>query len=404
MKSKYQLNSILATLFIVMLITMINNACSQNISINLVIYLIEILLIGYLFFINIKSLSNLIYSSPIIFFGSLILIVNIILSPYGGEPVRLLKFFGYILIAIYGYNLGKRTVFEPNRILVNLITFVPLFIVAVLDHTAIKNMFFPNSNNFVFWGIVVSLLYYSANQHRRDNHIFYKSILIFLLYILVGSSVGVIVAFILSVFYLNRRNLKLIFISVVTILFLGVFAAYSDIAVFVRLRNATEVFTIIDWKSIGDIESFLNINLYELNNNISTIEGQRNDHTSALWRLQQWVTILCSYFKNWWYAIPVGLGDNFTTKSTGLPPHNDFLRVLCEYGILVFGAVMAYITKALHCIRREYVAYFLFAIFFYHLTENLIDTFPTCCIYYLILSYSYSRVKNNNKQYANPAS
>jgi hypothetical protein len=320
----------------------------------------------------------------------------VLLSKYDSEPVRLLKFFGYVLIAIYGYQLGTSSPFKVNDKLLKSIVFIPLILVAFLDKTPVKNMFFPNSNNFVFWGLAMALLYYVSGKNDDTRHIFIKSLLVFGLYVTVGSSLGVIVAFMLGVCVLNIRNVKLISIALFSALALIPVILYSDIPVVVRLRNTIEVFTLVDWKSMANIENFLDLNLYELNSGVSTTEGQRNDNTSAIWRIQQWITIMYYYLQEWWYSIFVGLGDNFATKKTGLPPHNDFLRVLCEYGIFVFAAILSYVVKALKTVRKEPIAYFLFAIFFYHLTENLIDTFPTCCIYYLILAYSYSCIKNKN--------
>ena len=386
-----------------MFLTMLNNAYLQLSAVNAVIYLLEIILIGYLASNNIKSLMGIIYFNPMVLFSILILILNVAFSKYDSDPVRLLKFLGYILISIYGYKLGKQDSFAVNRTLVNLIVFIPLLLVGLFDHTPIKNMYFPNSNNFVFWGLVVSLLFYLSGYNKGSKNIFIKSLLVFLMYVLVGSSLGVIVAFLLGVFVINIRNTKLMAIALLSCVAFIPIILYSQIPVVVRLRNTFEVFTLVDWKSMSNIETFLDLNLYDLNSGISTVEGERNDNTSAIWRLQQWINIIFSYFREWWYSIPFGLGDNYSTKVTGLPPHNDFLRILCEYGIFVFATMMSYVIKAMRVIRKEIIAYFLMAIFFYHLTENLIDTFPTCCIYYLILSYSYSSIINHNPN-ANPSS
>lgn len=382
-------------IFIVIMMTMMNNYLDHSSSvgglelyssvIGLWIYFVQIVIILILASTESQRIIS-IFTNPTVLLSTLILIYNFIISPYNPEYSLLLKYFGYIVATAFGASIANSYQLKlPKSLLYGLI-FIPLIIVAFFDNSVIKNSFFPNTNNFVFWGAVVSLLYYISSQNKKR---FRNAIMILLLYILVGSTIGILVAFFLSIIILNIKSPKLIIFTGISIIALLVCIKYSDISVFARIRGMVGAMSAVTMEDLRNIED---LNIYQFNQ-YSSYEN-RDDGGSALWRIKQWTGMLLAFFRNWKSSFILGLGDSFTVSTTGHYPHNDIFKILCEYGLVVFSTFMFHMYKAFKQIKRDPSIYIMLTIFIYHFSENLIHTFPTSFIFYFAIGYAYNRVKN----------
>ena len=165
---------------------------------------------------------------------------------------------------------------------------------------------------------------------------------------------------------------------------------YIDIPIFIRLRDVFNVWnslSIYDWTHIDEL------NFYQLGNSVDRV-GERTDTTSSLWRFAQWITILKEYVGEVW-SIPFGLGVGKSVKMTGYMPHNDFILILAEYGLVVFVFFIYFVNKMCNVIRsEEKIIYFILAMFLYHLTENLIGNFPSNAILYFSLGWCYYKFRS----------
>ena len=307
-------NRIYWGVLLVILLTLINNGFLESGVISLIIYAIQVLMIVLLAFKE-KLLLFRFFTKPLIFFSTIILVTNLFLSNYEAEYSLLIKYFGYVVALCVGIDVAKSVDVKLSKNILIGIVFIPFLMVAILDKSPVKDTFFPNTNNFVFWGIVSSFLYYVTSSHKKK---FRNSLIIILSYILVGSTIGIVMAFMLTIVLVNLKNLKSIILILVVLVLCFLLISFSDIAIFVRIRAVIHTLSYVDINNLKDIE---NLNLYELNQYANA--GDRNDNTSALWRIQQWLWLITAFLENWYYAILIGLGENFTTFKTGLPPHND---------------------------------------------------------------------------------
>lgn len=389
-------NRIYLGILIVILLTLVNNGYLDSYLISTIIYAFQVLIVLILAFKEKKRLLS-IFTKPLILLSSIIVVLNIGFSGFEPELSLLFKYFGYIVALCVGIDVAKVVDFRLSKILTIGIVLVPLFMVAILDNSIFKNTFFPNSNNFVFWGAVSSFLYYISSSSKCK---FRNSLLILFSYILIGSTIGIVLAFILTLIIVNTRNIRSVFLVVLALALCSLLVCYSDIAIFVRIRAVFQTFAYVDIRSVKDLEG---LNLYELNQYANA--GERTDNTSALWRIQQWLGLITAFFKKWYYALFVGLGENFTTYKTGLPPHNDFLKILCEYGVIVFIAYFKYIMRGIRILFNSYYIYFVLTIVIFHFSENLIHTFPTNFTFYFCIGYACTKTLNDNKklEYENTA-
>ncbi len=359
---------------------------SENGLLRIASYVSECLLIAYTFF---YSKNNIVLSGPIVIVSA-ILLGNYFLSPYEHSYVDLLKYLGYYGCYCYGVTLAKRGVsLVVNRKVLYLFVLTPAFVVALFDHSVFKDSFFYNSNTFVYVGLSMGLIYTLLNYGKHRSYLIAWLIVAF--YVLICTSLGVIVAIFIAYLVLNFKRSHLPFLLFGTAVFcIAIF--YIDLPVFVRFRDVLTVWgsmTASDWTNIQDV------NLYELKMN-SEIVGERADTASSIWRLMHWTGIISEYVKQIW-SIPFGLGLGYTINHFRLLPHSDIVLILTEYGIIIFSYFTSIIVAVYKKMRNEGVLiYFLLSMFFYHMTENLIGTFPPNATLYFVVGwclYKFSKGK-----------
>lgn len=371
----------------IILLTLINNGIINSAALQLLIYIIECIFIWKLYLKTQKQSISAFNNKKwlTIYF---LLVINIVASPYEPIYANILKFAGYALCFSYGAIFIKRKweiKFSP-QVLIGLII-IPFLLVALFDHTIRQNLFFINSNNYVYYGLSCALLYYTI--YFKEKSAFYKSFAILLCYILSASSVGVIAAIFISIVFINRKNITLL-ISILTICIVSfILALSSDIEVFARIKN---MLTLISSLSLKDWLSIEDINLYDLQESADLISISRDDNTSFIWRVQHWVILLKDFFTYWYYSFFFGLFDGYSTNQHSLPPHNDVLRILIEYGFIVFYFIVKWVYKAYCILKKNKVIYLILPIMLYHFTENLIDNFPANSIIYFCCGFWYYKI------------
>lgn len=105
---------------------------------------------------------------------------------------------------------------------------------------------------------------------------------------------------------------------------------------------------------------------------------------SAFFRIIHWTNI-------WEYYSTQGLSEilfGYGAGQTGavayipMPPHNDYLRVLAEYGLLTF-LVFAWFVVSIAISLKEQAAKILFTVLLiYFLSENLLDNFTSMALFF----------------------
>lgn len=373
------------------LFTMLDNATGGGGLFKYIALAMDVLVIVYCFIkVNTKYFLKHITSASL--FVIVVLLINFVLSPHSPRYSLLLKFFGYMTFFIYAKNIGeKRYIFKCNNFLLYTMIFVPLIVVLLLDKSPNKSTYFPNSNMFTYWGISMSIAYLLVKGINNKTKIISWAIL--LAYLLVGTSLGILLAVAISALLLNikRVNLFLLVSSVVAVLLCVV---YIDIPIFARLRDSFSIFQSLEWEDFTRPE---NVDFYALQTEHSS--SGRTDNASFLWRIMQWTTLVTGYIKDVIY-IPFGKGADWSIAYTGKPPHNDFVLILVEYGLFIFMIIVSAVKKIFIRIKNSDIIYFILPIFIYHITENLLDTFPQNIFFYLSLGYYYSLSKSNHENLA----
>ena len=353
---------------------------SEGTASQIVSYVAEILLICFTIWFTLLNSPKIILNKYVLI-CIIILCVNFALSPYEPRISLLPKFLGYLSCFGYGYSLAKRhNIPKVSNTLLALLILPPALIVFLFDPTDEKKTFFENSNVFVFLGLTMALFYVFLKGYDKKHQIIAWGILV--MYMAIGTSLGIIVAVALAYFLINFSWRNLIFLLIGGVVFVLI-VEFVDLPVLTRFRDVIEVWKSLSWNDLIHIQD---INLHDLGNSVNRV-GDRSDTTSSVWRLIQWSGIFTQYVTSP-LNIPFGLGADFAFYKTGLPPHNDFLMILSEYGLIVFLIFVKIVIKAFHSVKRQEVRFLVVAIFCYYFTENLINSFPQNVILYFVLGYS----------------
>lgn len=363
------------------MLTMLNYRLNENVALKYSIYGLLVYFVVWIirYTYNIKPG---IYNDKKVIILFLFLSLNLLFSPYDPLYPRLIKYLGYLGSFVFGYILCENNIkLKCNKWYLIALVFVPIVCVGLLDHTTHKTLFFQLSNSFSFYGLCASLFVFTI--YNNVDNIFKWVILLIIAYIGSASTLGIVVAMALAIVIINRKNIKLMFMTVLLGITTLLCVMYVDLQIFLRIRDVVNLAISLSWDDWANLKD---MDLYQVGLGVN-MESDRSDNTSFLWRIAHWQKILDGYFENWWYAIPFGLGDGYSLIKCGYNCHNEFLKFFAENGIVVFIIIIGWLKKADFILRDNKVYYFILAIICYHLTENLIDTFVACVMFYFCLGY-----------------
>lgn len=121
-------------------------------------------------------------------------------------------------------------------------------------------------------------------------------------------------------------------------------------------------------------------------------------HGSGVWRVTYWVAILNDFFKMDLVTILLGTGLDSLTKGNYIflymtkDPHNDFVKILVEIGVLGVCAFFIFCYRLYKICRNAFVIYLLIIPMIF---GNILVSFPYNMIYISLLIYLYKR--NNSE-------
>ena len=381
------LNKFVCFLCVALTLAMFNETILASTALKCSIYVVQVVFIVWLYYVARKNGVDP-FRKRLVVILLFLVISNFLWSPYRPNYSWIIKYISYILSFEMGCILYiRRKSLKVNKLVLSVIVLLPLFLVGIVDKTPHKTVFFVFSNSYSFTGLALSLLFYTIYSEKKNA--FFVSLGILFLYIISCSSLGIVGAVFLAVLIINRRNKKLMIYSFFCCAAFGLLVAYSDFEFCKRIRD---VFKVLSSMTPQDWHNLKYFDHYGATQGMN-FESSRTDNTSIIWRLGHWIRLLESFFENWIYAIPFGLGDSYTLRILRNHPHNDYLRVLCEYGAIVFFIVMKYMKRTFKVMTKDKSFYFVCAYFVYFFTENIIDTFVANAIMFMCIGFHYSKCK-----------
>jgi O-antigen ligase len=289
-----------------------------------------------------------------------------------------MRYFSYFFCSILVVGFSANSIKTALNLIIRYIALTtPWGIYNAIGGDRYYNIF-DHPNHFAY--VIVLLLAYLVYDYKKIAHANFLISLLFLNLILTKSSGGIITAltFLSIVVFIKFR---VSFVKKTTIVIL---LAITLVAIFSFSEKVNQ-----QWHDLKLIS-------------LDYIIGRALDHQaggqgSFLWRLTFWSEILIAFSKESFSSLFFGLGadslnrGNFAYDFMFWDPHNDFIKILVEFGILgllVFLTVIGMITKYSKMGSPIFVILFL-PMFF----GNIIVNFPYILTLVLVLMYFYKKTQ-----------
>jgi hypothetical protein len=226
--------------------------------------------------------------------------------------------------------------------------------------------YFPNTNTAALY---FSALFFSLSQWF-ENKVLVLQFINAALMNRVGPALATILAIgMWSIFPLRRQVFVALFI-----LAIASFLAYA-------LGTLDRLLTGLD--SIALIWS-LNPSTVARMSYKELIEMTGTTDLSAFFRIIHWTNIWELYSTQGLGVILFGYGAGQTglVAYMPLPPHNDYLRVLAEYGLLSFLVFVFFVVSIVTSIKLQAAKIIFTVLLIYFVSENLIDNFTSMALFF----------------------
>ncbi len=320
--------------------------------------------------------------STLFFVVSLFLIVQSLLNlSITFEGVKgVFKIFLYLCIAILGVKLNLKTIerFIIFSLILNLLLWPLTY--KNIDPSGGYSGIFQHSNHLAYTLVIcMYFLYYHINMR-----VLYKAILLILSGVLVlftKTSGAILILAILLIYQLTFSNkiklkYKLLFLLGPFFLLIPLIYVFSG-------------------KIIAQFESLDVLSWRYLNRRIRT--GTSGGYGSVVWRITYWLQILHEFDKENILSQFFGVGIGSMTKGhypykvVYKDPHNDFLKILIEYGYSGLILFTVFLFKLYRNIKFNFnlIVITIIPLFF----DNMIVNFSIMMTLILTLAYEYRVIK-----------
>jgi hypothetical protein len=226
--------------------------------------------------------------------------------------------------------------------------------------------YFPNKNTAALY---FSALFFSLSQWF-GNKVLVLQFINAALMNRVGPALATILAIgMWSIFPLRRQ----VFVAVL-ILGIACFLAYT-LGAFDRLLNGLDSIVLIWNLGPGTVAGMSFKELVQLTGTTDT---------SAFFRIIHWTNIWELYSRQGLGVLLFGYGAGQTglLAYMPLPPHNDYLRVLAEYGLPSFLLFLSFLVSIAISIKLPAAKIIFNVLLIYFFSENLIDNFTSMALFF----------------------
>jgi hypothetical protein len=230
---------------------------------------------------------------------------------------------------------------------------------------------FVNRNNAALYGFSLLAIYLVLSGHAPQG------IIPYLLLAVAFGTLGVLIATTVALLVVSGRLRD----------FVAIGLALATLAVLVIFGPDVGILSRID-PLVRSVQLLMNrdISLATVSyGDLVTLVGSSD--LSFIFRLKHWLDLGTIYvdggLERWIFGF--GAGSSANLASARLIPHNDYFRILFEFGLVAALAFIVLVIKPLLALRRTWGAVPFIVIAIYFLTENLINNFPAMIAYFFAL-------------------
>jgi O-antigen ligase len=299
-----------------------------------------------------------------------------------------LRFVAYFLFAVLiSYMKQKDIKYVFVIITLYFILTLPLGIYQFFQGGRYRNIW-DHSNHlaYVLSMSIYFLVYYKPFKNKRVNLFCVIGLLVSLI---LTTSTGGLLVLLALLGYTAIKSKRIALSKKLTFLMLSAIAIIFAINFSEKIAYQLDSINFLTWEFVKErVETY-------------TIDGvnRAGGYGSFVWRIIYWSKLMFTFFSESFLHITFGLGVDHLTKGY-MPydfihkdPHNDFIKVLLEYGLLGLLLFLGFFRKIYKALNKNFSIIILIVVPMFF--GNAIVNYPFNLTLILILMYEYK--KNYNK-------
>lgn len=238
---------------------------------------------------------------------------------------------------------------------------------------------FANRNNAGLYAMTLLALYTVLSGRTL------RSALLFLGVGVLFGTLGVLAAVLVALLITAGRARDLVALLLAVALFALAVWWWPEIGVFARLRPLLDSLRLLAEGRI-DLHTVSYADLVRL---------LHSTDLSFLFRLKHWLGLLYLYAEGtpYQWAFGFGLGASVRLSDIHLVPHNDYLRLLFECGLLTLLGFLALLGTACAAIGRRWELVPLLVVMLYFGSENLINNYLAMTVFWFSAGALSTRIQ-----------
>ena len=284
-----------------------------------------------------------------------------------------LRYFSYTAFALYLARLSAKNILLIFRVIsIFIMLSLPLTIYQFILFNRGDNIFM-HANHFAYVLVIFIVFLLKTKTYSI------KPILLITLIssLIITKTTGGVLTLGLVLLHHYHSKIKSIYIKipiiVFTLLFLVLGLNYSP-----KIIEQINSLQYLDWGFIKE----------------KALIAQPGGYGSFIWRVIYWVQILLSFFDNNFIIILIGEGIDSLTKANRemysflyTDPHNDFVKILVEYGILGFSLFIFLLYRFYSFLGKRMDILLILVIPFFF--DNMIVNWSYNIVFLLYITYFY---------------
>lgn len=352
------------------------------------------LLIIYSLLINKANLMLSITDCILICMVILSLLMHILFAPFLNitDAVKFYLIFFVFFVGKWSAMNNMEFYFNKHVYFAAFIVFPIALVIAFhfFPREDLSVLFFSNKNNAVAFCLISCLTLRAALPNIFTYYLYGLAFF----WVVSFDTLGALLAFFAALLIINFRvSVKNIILATFVLVFFILLFSYSEIPIFERLRlvlsGLREFLAQFSFRDVAEVSY----------GEYAALQGGSND-VSLFFRLKQWLEIAFIIWDGSRVHIVTGYGMNASIVKTsiGLVPHNDWLRVFFELGVVAFLAFLLLNVRIFISLVKQdkYSTVIFLTVIIFMFSENLINNFLSMSLLYFSTAFILNRQEKIN--------
>ena len=242
---------------------------------------------------------------------------------------------------------------------------------------------FANRNNAGFYAVaMLGLFSILRRQPIYNNYVFIAIGILF-------GTLGLLASILASLYIFTFSTLQKFAAIVATFVFLAILTNAPALSIQLRIQPVIDSIILL----LSGTIDLTTITYGELVQRLHTTD------LSFIFRLKHWTDLFDIFshgsIAQWLFGF--GVNSSFTQSAMHLVPHNDYLRILFEFGSISFCGFLMLMFSILRAIGGSRYVLPFFAVILYFASENLINNFSAMAIFYFSAGATMSQTSRKEE-------